>query len=451
MDHIQNYSSRIYTINIQKNAIKTYIFHILTIYRSPPIVYDDYYYRENVQFSSDKSYADYYFRPSYHYNSKLSQIKENDTFTILSPVISTIINFYKYGTIAEKILYRKLISKLYNTSLSDKELFDILFWKGTAKDLIFNYTLINSSNLSPNFEIPTQTFRLIGNNSGSQWRTNTGYYNKMDFAKTISWARTNGSNYTLFDDPIYTTVPCWKTPYLISPGRFYYMGVGSPLNDKYNIDPLYIDVVFRNFKLNYDYEYNFKGINVYRYNISIKPELDSQDIYKPNEQFYQIGPSGVVNLTSCYSGVPVFVSLVDFLGSEYSINNSLIGLPNVSYDNWPWIGVEPKTGAIFEANAHMTLSTTMDPLPMIDNITINKDGYSLFNLKGGLMIPLYEIGYQVSLNSNTAKGYKNKLYWVNVLHFISILLGVICSIIVMILSWYYSYKCGKYRMKNKYN
>ena len=77
------------------------------------------------------------------------------------------------------------------------------------------------------------------------------------------------------------------------------------------IASLFIDITYRNFGVNYVKNINFKGITTYKYLISISPELDNITEYPPNAEYYQYGPSGVINLTS---GIDTTINNVTIAG-----------------------------------------------------------------------------------------------------------------------------------------
>lgn len=48
--------------------------------------------------------------------------------------------------------------------------------------------------------------------------------------------------------------------------------------------------------------------------------------YSPNRDYNQFGPNGIVNLTSCSQGAPVFLSKPHFLDSDASLQDGVTGL-----------------------------------------------------------------------------------------------------------------------------
>eukprot|EP01084_Bolivina_argentea_P248399 415485_1 len=55
--------------------------------KTKPIVYTQWYYRENISFSEDGTRSRSYFKTKFIYDPIKSEISENDTFTIIAPLI----------------------------------------------------------------------------------------------------------------------------------------------------------------------------------------------------------------------------------------------------------------------------------------------------------------------------------------------------------------------------
>ncbi|ETO18606.1 platelet glycoprotein 4 [Reticulomyxa filosa] len=139
-------------------------------------------------------------------------------------------------------------------------------------------------------------------------------------------------------------VMCWNPPMSLSPGYDSYYGL---FNLKKG-DPIYawVDTLWRSIYADYNGTVNYKGVDVFKYLVQLHPQFDNIDIDPSNAQYYQYGPSGVINLTSC-EGIPVFMSMPMFLGSDYAVNNTKMGLRNPIWDqDAPFLDVEPISGEL---------------------------------------------------------------------------------------------------------
>ena len=142
--------------------------------------------------------------------------------------------------------------------------------------------------------------------------------------------------------------------------------------------------------------------NVWKYTVQVHPQFDDHFVYPPNSKWFQYGPSGVLNLTNCSEGVPVFISLPLFLSSpEYALNLSSFGLPQPRWEWQPFIAVEPRTGAIFTANKSLQTNLLLRSLPF-KHKNASFDGIkSLRNIPDDIMVPIANIADCSDLSEHT--------------------------------------------------
>eukprot|EP01084_Bolivina_argentea_P248401 415490_1 len=127
--------------------------------------------------------------------------------------------------------------------------------------------------------------------------------------------------------------------------------------------PFFVSVLQKPLIFDYYKPVKYYNIPSEQYNFSIGIQLMNDTQYPPNSQFNQFGPSGVLNLTACFSNLPLFFSLPNFLGApDYAVRNKQFGLdePNEKID-LGFLQVEPMTGAILNANVPLQGNVPVSP------------------------------------------------------------------------------------------
>ncbi len=180
-----------------------------------------------------------------------------------------------------------------------------------------------------------------------------------------------------------------------------------------------MDVLYRALEVKYNGTSHYKGLKVWNYIIPISPQLDNVTVNPTMAQFNQYGPSGVLNLTSCYGNLPIFASYPLFFGApEYEANNSRYGIPPANAkQNQGYFRVEPDTGVIFDANASMQLFVPVNSLPLNRSRTHlhrNDSNLSLANLQDGMNLPIYGGFFSfVRVRKDRGRQKATVVYWTN--------------------------------------
>ena len=203
-------------------------------------------------------------------------------------------------------------------------------------------------------------------------------------------------------------IECWNPAYSLSPGHDTYFGINTITKG----DTLlaFVSALFINIKIDYNYSYNWKGIELYRYTVQVTPQFDTGEQYPPNDQFFQFEYTGLENLTNCSSGIPLFVSLPYFLGGDKRLigNLSEMGLSAPSWQSdLPFIDIEPNTGAIFRANKSLQINTMIHSIPWIKNKTIYSEAYE--RLPDDIVVPMVELSECEQLTDSQAKSFKTEV------------------------------------------
>eukprot|EP01084_Bolivina_argentea_P222177 376129_1 len=150
---------------------------------TPVMVYNEMTVKFNVSFTEDKEWAQYNTWEYYTYNKNKSYLDPKAEITIISPLLGAL--YYEQAWNTGFSLKREGIKEL-EKNLKYINISDILFWKGTAEDLLFHIYhphipihIYNPPILPPIWFNKTINFGLLNNGSNSSHSTyeitNTGH------------------------------------------------------------------------------------------------------------------------------------------------------------------------------------------------------------------------------------------------------------------------------------
>lgn len=176
---------------------------------------------------------------------------------------------------------------------------------------------------------------------------NTGVGDMNSFGQLVQW---NGKNYT-------EHFPKECSALKGSPGEF------QKTNLKKNESVYYFFTDFcRSVKLDYVDEVLVEDILGYRYRIS--PNVFDNGTLDPVNECYCNGqclPYGAMNLSSCWFGLPVYISNPHFMGADPYFLSQVDGLkPDDRIHNTSVI-LEPRTGFMLELNGRLQLNFYIQP------------------------------------------------------------------------------------------
>lgn len=130
--------------------------------------------------------------------------------------------------------------------------------------------------------------------------------------------------------------------------------------------------------INFDFaeEVNVNGINGYKYSGS-KKTVDDGSMYPENKCFNsgQSIPSGVMNVTSCRFGTPVFMSFPHYYQADKYYLDQVEGLNPTKEDHEFHIVLEPMTGIPLDVAARFQINMLIRPIP---NIALYQDAPTMF-------------------------------------------------------------------------
>eukprot|EP01084_Bolivina_argentea_P279254 477393_1 len=167
-------------------------------------------------------------------------------------------------------------------------------------------------------------------------------------------------------------------------------------------------------------------------------------LYPPNQQFNQFGPSGILNSSAAYGGISIYLSMVLFYGApEYLANNTKLNLTDPGPYDYPYIDIEPKTGAVFYANASMQICSPMHSLPNF-NHSVKAGQPNIFSIPDDMMIPIYLVTFSDEITSDLAHTFQSNIGLGESLRKASIVIGWISIALFLIWSFVSCFAFGAY-------
>eukprot|EP01084_Bolivina_argentea_P184204 317744_1 len=439
------------------------------LHLTPPLIYDEWYYKYDVNFNYHnlsqwveyKTWTYYTVRQKKMY---AEQIGPKSHIVIISPVIGLLYYEWLWPKNDSKISKYEMheLSKLLNNLDPN-----LLFWEGTAEEILFNISQINITIDGNNLLSVQLDQGLLGNGSSPEMNDSSSY----EVAHTGHGAPQRMGEVLFYGDIEKGWLDCYDTPMQIWPAKDTFFGIGNVR--PHDIQILFVDTLYKNVALNYNYSYTWiDDIELYRYTVQMLPQYLNASLWPPNKQFNLFGTSGVQNLTSCMT-LPIFVSFPEFLGADDFIpNNTKMGLdPNPSWDLLPTVDVEPRTGGIYRANKSLQLNTIIHSLPFNYSFNYNRSqlftenqiykdrtdkrnklwgNKSLHFIADDLMVPMVELSECTQLPDKQAKSFSNQVigttHWANRLQWIGVASGCLFAAWATVCGW----GLAKRNQQNKY-
>uniref|UniRef100_A0AAQ6IHI7 Platelet glycoprotein 4 n=1 Tax=Anabas testudineus TaxID=64144 RepID=A0AAQ6IHI7_ANATE len=266
-----------------------------------------------------------------------------------------------------------------------------LFQRRTVKELLWGYTdpLLNG------------TIGVFSPYNG----TYDGYYNVYNGKDDISkvgiidrWYRTPFSL-----DNIYKTSSALNNvflPFSSDASSF------PPFVDKKK--PLYFfsSDICRSVSAGYEKKLNLKGIEVYHY--TLQPSTLASPTVNPDNQCFcrdmkttkNCTLAGVLDISSCQDGRPIYISLPHFLHGSPSLQDQVVGLnPNEEHHN-TFLDVEPTTGFTLRFAKRIQVNMMYGPSKVI-TVQVKVKDYTIF--------PLVWLNETATLDDETADMFKREL------------------------------------------
>jgi lysosome membrane protein 2 len=305
-----------------------------------------------------------------------------------------------------------------------------LWWKSLAFDVLASYTnssLITRLNVSallfgyqdPLLSLVSElqpntpaTFGLQPNQTEQDAlnsATTTFYTGKNDINQLGVYKKFEGK----------TSETCWGSPaanaIFGTDASGFYPGVSMQ-----DLLPVFVDNLFRSAYLAANDSIEVFGIKLLNFGLRTT-DLDNATVNPANAGFYQYGPGGVINLTSCSQGAPVFVSKPHFLDADPYYLSQLDGLnPNRSLHE-TIIAVEPYTGVTMYAHKRLQI-----------NVKLQEDMLLHPQLRKNLYVPVVWIDEGGGITEDIADEFKGKIYLAETVIVVLQWVGLGCGIVFFV-------------------
>jgi hypothetical protein len=167
--------------------------------------------------------------------------------------------------------------------------------------------------------------------------------------------------------------------------------------DKNRSVKCWVDDIYRVQKMVYQKEVVVDGITLYKY-IMEPHSMDNATLFPLNAKYYQMGPSGVFNLSSCPPGAPIFLSKPHWLDADPIYFPQTTGLTPPTTELYEThIDIEPLTGNNMNTHKRMQINLQIESSPMFPNVT-------------NIMHPVLWLDEHGHLTWEQAKKFKESVY-----------------------------------------
>ncbi|KAM9823923.1 platelet glycoprotein 4 [Neosynchiropus ocellatus] len=304
------------------------------------------------------------------FEPSMSVGSEDDNITTLNLVVAGAYSMYPHIAV-------EIVIQIAKASL---------FQRRTVKELLWGY-------YDP---ILRGTIGLFAPYNG----TYDGYYNvftgKDDISRVSQIDRWRGErNLTFWDDPYCDMINGTDASSF------------APFLDKNK--PLYFfsSDICRSVSASFKESLDLRGIQVYRYSL-LESTLASPTINPDNACFCR-NPvttknctlAGVLDISSCQDGRPIYISLPHFLFGSKSLQESIVGLNPVEEEHFTYLDVEPTTGFTLRFAKRIQVNMMYGPSKVITVLKKIKD-YTIF--------PLVWLNETAELDEATAEMFKTELF-----------------------------------------
>ncbi|XP_063166780.1 lysosome membrane protein 2 [Candoia aspera] len=221
-----------------------------------------------------------------------------------------------------------------------------LLWGYTDKFLQAVHKFLPS--VDPVFGYLTKT----NGTSDGEYIMLSGENNYLDFTKIIEWQGKRKLNWW--------TSPSCNMINGTDGGTFH------PLISKDETLYIFSSDFCRSIYLNFEKELTVLGVPAYRFippltvfaNVSVNPDNAGFCVPAGNCQ-----GSGILNVTACKNGAPIFLSLPHFYHSEAMYINAVDGMHPNKEKHEPFLDVNPFTGALLQAAKQIQVNAYVETLP----------------------------------------------------------------------------------------
>ncbi|XP_037825530.1 protein peste-like [Lucilia sericata] len=320
----------------------------------------------------------------FYFDAAGSKGSLDDEITTLNAVaLSAASKAKQWNTVRRRMVDMGL--KLYGQEMSVTKTVDELLFTGYSDDMI---DMARSVPIFGNdVEVPFDKFGWFYTRNGSADLTGvfnvfTGANDWSQLGQLHNW---NYQKHTGFFDSYCGLVNG-------SAGEFQ-----PPNLTPHNIVQLFTPDMCRTIPLDYTDTQEIEGIKGYKYSGGLR-SLDNGTLYPENSCFCggQCVPSGVMNVSSCRFGSPVFMSYPHFYKADPFYLDQVEGLDPKHKDHEFYMILEPKTGIALEVAARFQVNMLVEPIPSL----------SLYENIPRIFFPLIWFEQKVRITPELAKDLK---------------------------------------------
>ncbi|KAK9398629.1 lysosome membrane protein 2 [Crotalus adamanteus] len=256
-------------------------------------------------------------------------------------------------------------------------------------------------------------FKQMNGTDDGEYVMLSGENSYLDFTRVIEW---NGK-----DKLDWWTTPSCNMINGTDGGTFH------PLINKDDTIYIFATDFCRSIYLNFEKELTILGIPTYRFTLPLK--IFANVSVNPDNAGFCVPAghcmgSGILNVTACKQGAPIFLSLPHFFRAEDNYIKSVDGMHPNKENHDTFLDINPLTGALVQANKRMQINVYVETLPQfIQTGKIRRMYYPVMYMNESYMLDDTNAGKlrAVLLESNL----------VQAVPFIVLALGIICGAVVL--------------------
>ncbi|XP_036383261.1 scavenger receptor class B member 1-like [Megalops cyprinoides] len=311
-----------------------------------PYVYREYCKKENITFHENKTVSFQEYR-QYHFMRNMSVGDESDIVTIPNMLVLGAAVMLEEMPLAVRVLVSSMFKNFNEGPFLTK----------TVGELMWGYDskLVDFLNMYLPGLLPTRgRFGLLADFNNSYTGLFTVFTGQDDIRKVHQVDLWNGMkevNYWRSKqcNMINGTIGEVWHPFLTSESTLSFFSPDA----------------CRSMELVYQGQGEVKGIPVFRF-VAPKTLFANGLDYAPNEGFCPCRQSGIMNVSSCRNGAPVFISHPHFFNGDPALWDSVLGLDPNEEEHGLFIDIHPETGAPLRAAIRLQINLY---IKMVEGIT----------------------------------------------------------------------------------
>ncbi|XP_075885843.1 scavenger receptor class B member 1 isoform X1 [Nelusetta ayraudi] len=303
-----------------------------------PYVYRKRIQKDNITFNDNYTvsymeYRSYYFEPS------MSAGNESDIITIPNMLVMAAAVMMENRPIFLRQLVSSTIGYFKEEAFVTKPVGELM-WGYESKLVKFLKKYLPDLPLSEKFGL----FSEFNNSNTGLFTIGTGKDNIRNVHKVHSW---NGL----------TALPYWRTPQCNmingTAGQMW-----PPFMTQESTLPFYSPDACRSLELVYERDGDMQGLPLYRF-VAPKTMFANGIDYLPNEGFCPCRQSGLLNVSSCRFGAPMFISQPHFFNGDPKLLDYVNGLNPNKDEHGLFIDIHPLTGVPLNVTIRLQLNLHM--------------------------------------------------------------------------------------------